>query len=64
MNRIVGQALRHDSALAHASGGARFLDDLAEPAGLWHAALVTSPVAHGRLLGLDAPPGRPSAAAR
>jgi xanthine dehydrogenase large subunit len=57
VNRIVGQGLRHDSALKHASGEARFLDDLPEPAGLWHAALVTSPVAHGRLLGLDAPPG-------
>ncbi|MCW8084456.1 xanthine dehydrogenase molybdopterin binding subunit [Sabulicella glaciei] len=54
---IVGHALRHDSALLHASGGARFLDDLPEPAGTWHAALALSPVAHGRLLGLDLPEG-------
>ncbi|HEV7458521.1 MAG TPA: xanthine dehydrogenase molybdopterin binding subunit [Roseococcus sp.] len=44
-----GQAMRHDSALKHATGEARFLDDLPEPAGLLHAALVLSPVAHGRL---------------
>lgn len=44
-----GQAMRHDSALKHATGEARFLDDMAEPAGLLHAALVLSPVAHGKL---------------
>jgi xanthine dehydrogenase large subunit len=51
--RFAGQALRHDSALKHATGEARFLDDLPEPAGTLHAALALSPVAHGRLLGLD-----------
>lgn len=50
-----GQALRHDSALKHATGEARFLDDVAEPAGTLHAALVLSPVTHGRLLGLEIP---------
>ncbi|WP_223880605.1 xanthine dehydrogenase molybdopterin binding subunit [Roseococcus microcysteis] len=44
-----GQAMRHDSALKHATGEARFLDDMPEPAGLLHAALVLSPVAHGKL---------------
>ena len=53
----VGLALAHDSALRHAAGEARFLDDLAEPAGCWHAALALSPIAHGRLLGLTLPPG-------
>lgn len=53
----VGLPLAHDSALRHASGEARFLDDMAGPAGCWHAALALSPVAHGRLLGLDLPPG-------
>ena len=48
-----GQALRHDSALKHAIGAARFLDDLPEPAGTLHAALALSPIAHGRLLGLE-----------
>lgn len=46
-------AQRHDSALKHATGEAAYIDDLPEPAGLLHAALATSPVAHGRLLGID-----------
>ncbi|MFH5926625.1 xanthine dehydrogenase molybdopterin binding subunit [Roseomonas xinghualingensis] len=48
-----GAALRQDSALKHATGEARFTDDLPEPPGLLHAALVLSPVAHGRLAPLD-----------
>jgi len=48
-----GAALRHDSALRHATGEARFADDLPETAGTLHAALVLSPVAHGRLAPLD-----------
>jgi xanthine dehydrogenase large subunit len=48
--------LRHDSALKHCTGEARFLDDLPEPPGLLHAALVLSPVAHGVLEGLDVAP--------
>ena len=48
-----GAALRHDSALKHTTGEARFADDVAEPAGLLHAALALSPVAHGRLVALD-----------
>ncbi|MFN3447611.1 MAG: xanthine dehydrogenase molybdopterin binding subunit [Roseococcus sp.] len=51
--RRAGQAMRHDSALRHARGEARFLDDIPEPAGTLHAALVLSPVAHGRIEGLD-----------
>src|SRR5258708_36090317 len=50
----VHRSLRHDSALEHATGKAVYVDDSPEPAGLLHAALVTSPVAHGRLLELDA----------
>ena len=53
-----GAALRHDSALKHATGEARFADDVAEPAGLLHAALALSPVAHGRLVALDLGPAR------
>ena len=53
-----GAALRHDSALKHTTGEARFADDLAEPAGLLHAAFALSPVAHGRLLALDLGPAR------
>jgi xanthine dehydrogenase large subunit len=48
-----GAALRHDSALKHTTGEARFVDDMPEAAGTLHAALVLSPVAHGRLLALE-----------
>ena len=51
--RVAGQSVAHDSALKHCTGEARFLDDLPEPAGLLHAALALSGVAHGRLRGLD-----------
>ena len=52
-----GLPIPHDSALAHATGAARFADDLPEPPGLLHAALVLSPVAHGVLGAIAAPPG-------
>lgn len=48
--RQVHRAVPHDSALAHATGAARYLDDLPEPRGMLHGALVLAPVAHGRLL--------------
>jgi xanthine dehydrogenase large subunit len=51
-----GAALRQDSALKHATGEARFADDLPIPPNLLHAALVLSPVAHGRLAPLDLAP--------
>jgi len=44
---------RHDSALKHVTGRALYIDDMAEPSGTLHAALVLSPIAHGRLRGLD-----------
>ena len=49
-----GQSLPHESARAHVTGDARYIDDLAEPAGTLHAAPVLAKVAHGRLLGVDA----------
>ena len=52
MRDTLGAALRHDSALRHATGQARFLDDMPEPGGLLHAALVPAPVAHGRITAL------------
>jgi xanthine dehydrogenase large subunit len=52
----MGAALRQDSALQHATGAARFTDDLPEPPGTLHAALALSPVAHGRLAPLDPAP--------
>ncbi len=49
-----GAALRHDSALKHCTGEARYADDLAEAPGTLHAVLVHSPLPHGRLRGIDA----------
>ncbi|NKC30351.1 xanthine dehydrogenase molybdopterin binding subunit [Roseomonas sp. BU-1] len=48
-----GAALRHDSALKHTTGEARFADDLAEAAGTLHAALALSAIPHGTLRALD-----------
>ncbi|MBS0520956.1 MAG: xanthine dehydrogenase molybdopterin binding subunit [Proteobacteria bacterium] len=44
---------RHDSALKHVTGQAVYIDDMPEPAGTLHAALILSPVAAGRLRALD-----------
>jgi xanthine dehydrogenase large subunit len=46
---------RHDSALKHVTGQALYIDDMPEPAGTLHAALVLSPVAHGRLKKVEVP---------
>jgi len=48
-----GAAIRHDSAMAHCTGEARFGDDLPEPPGTLHAALVLSETARATLLRLD-----------
>jgi xanthine dehydrogenase large subunit len=47
---------RHDSALKHASGQALYIDDMPEPPGTLHAALILSPAAAGRLRKLDLSP--------
>jgi xanthine dehydrogenase large subunit len=47
---------RHDSALKHVTGQALYIDDMPEPAGTLHAALVLSPIAHGRLKKVEVPP--------
>jgi xanthine dehydrogenase large subunit len=52
----VHKSLRHDSALKHVTGQALYIDDMPEPAGTLHAALVLSPVAHGRLKKVEVPP--------
>jgi len=49
----VGSARPHDSAAKHVAGEALYIDDIAEPAGLLHAYLGTSAIAHGRLRSLD-----------
>ena len=50
----LGAALTHESGLLHVTGAARYVDDLPEPAGLLFGHPVVSPVAHGRLDGVDA----------
>jgi xanthine dehydrogenase large subunit len=49
----VHTAQRHDSALKHVTGEALYIDDIPEPPGTLHAALVLSPMACGRLRSLD-----------
>ena len=51
--RRVGISRPHESAHLHVAGEATYVDDLPELAGTVHAALGLSPVAHGRLLGID-----------
>lgn len=55
MKGAVHTSQRHDSALKHATGQALYIDDMAEPAGTLHAALVLSPIAHGRLKTVEVP---------
>ncbi|MBA4340971.1 MAG: xanthine dehydrogenase molybdopterin binding subunit [Methylibium sp.] len=50
---VVGASHRHESAHLHVSGEARYTDDIPEAQGTLHAALGLSPLAHGRLLGID-----------
>lgn len=49
-----GASPPHESARAQVLGLAPYVDDLPEPRGTLHAAPILSPVAHGRLLGIDA----------
>ncbi len=49
----VGVSRVHESAHLHVAGEAAYIDDLPELAGTLHAALGLSPVANGRLAGLD-----------
>ncbi|MFG1371448.1 xanthine dehydrogenase molybdopterin binding subunit [Xanthobacter oligotrophicus] len=53
MNRVVHTPARHESAGAHVSGRALYLDDMPEPPGLLHGALVLSPHPHARILSID-----------
>jgi xanthine dehydrogenase large subunit len=50
----IGTAQPHDSAAKHVAGTAIYVDDMPEPPGTLHAALVLSPIAHGSLRGIDA----------
>ncbi|NBW24645.1 MAG: xanthine dehydrogenase molybdopterin binding subunit [Betaproteobacteria bacterium] len=44
----------HESAARHIDGRAQYIDDLPEVAGTLHAAPILSPLAHGRVRGVDA----------
>ncbi len=48
-----GSSPPHESAHAQVQGAAPYVDDLPEPRGTLHAAPILSPVAHGRLNGVD-----------
>jgi xanthine dehydrogenase large subunit len=50
---VPAAAATHDSAVLHVTGRARYCDDIALPANTLHAAFGVSPVAHGRLRGLN-----------
>jgi xanthine dehydrogenase large subunit len=56
--KSAGAALRHDSALKHTTGEARYADDIPDVPGTLHAALVLSQVPHGRLTALHADAAR------
>ncbi|MBY0324882.1 MAG: xanthine dehydrogenase molybdopterin binding subunit [Reyranella sp.] len=60
MKGQIHTAHRHDSALKHVTGQALYIDDIAEPPGTLHAALVLSPIASGRLRKLDLSPASSS----
>ncbi len=49
----IGEGRPHESAHLHVAGSAPYTDDIPEAAGTLHAALGLSPLAHGRLLGID-----------
>ena len=49
-----GTSPPHESARAQLLGLAPYVDDLPEPRGTLHAAPILSPIAHGRLNGIDA----------
>ena len=55
MKGAIHTSQRHDSALKHVTGQALYIDDMPEPAGTLHAALVLSPIAHGRLKTVEVP---------
>ncbi len=53
MNDWVGRALPRLEDAALLTGNARFVDDLSPVAGIRHVAMLRSPLAHGRIRGID-----------
>ncbi|MEC8330307.1 MAG: molybdopterin cofactor-binding domain-containing protein, partial [Verrucomicrobiota bacterium] len=45
--------MRHCDSELHVSGRSKYVDDLPAPNGMLHGAIFGSPVAHGKLLGVD-----------
>ena len=52
--QAAGSPRHHESARAQVQGAAPYVDDIPERKGTLHAAPILSPIAHGRLLGVDA----------
>jgi xanthine dehydrogenase large subunit len=50
---VMGTSRIHESARAQVAGTATYIDDIPEARGTLHAAPILSPVAHGRLRGID-----------
>jgi xanthine dehydrogenase large subunit len=50
---VVGTDRAHESAHLHVAGRATYIDDIVELDGTLHCALGLSPVAHGRVKGMD-----------
>jgi xanthine dehydrogenase large subunit len=51
--RHVHKPLPHDSGAKHVQGSAEYIDDIPEPVGTLHIAVGGTPVARGRLRGID-----------
>ena len=51
---FAGQPHPHESGLPHCTGEAAYVDDIPDPPGLLHGALVLSPYAHGEIDSIDA----------
>jgi len=58
LKRSVRAPLPHDSAQAHVSGRAPYVDDVPEPVGMLHLAFGKSAHAHAHILGMDLSPVR------
>jgi xanthine dehydrogenase large subunit len=55
---VIGQPLPHDSAALHASGEARYVDDLHEPPGTLYGAFGMSTEVHAKIVSMDLEPVR------
>ncbi len=53
IKKSMGEALPHDSAEMHVSGGATYTDDIREPAGCLQAYILQSPHAHAKIKKID-----------